>query len=187
MSWELTGLANKRPFTIQHAGTTYTAASVKEIFRAIELTARKSGGLLDYEWREEVWKSLHSSYPQYVRKVPKKRKKLLGVDVVQAKVFLNFLKRRGLDRSVVSVEEASRRAAICRECPQRRKVAGCPRCKAALKAMVRIPEDVNAPEGCHACGCYLPAKVFIPIEQLRDEEALKAFPFDEKCWMLEGN
>lgn len=100
-----------------------------------------------------------------------------------------------------SPETMRARAAVCRTCPARVSVEGCFSCGGIAKiaaqalgkdrdqqalALIRAPQEVPTNRvGCNACGCYLPAKVW-----LRGDENLKSVTPDARaklpptCWLF---
>ena len=97
-------------------------------------------------------------------------------------------------RSRVSVEEADRRFAICKECPLRVDIGDCVKCY-ALSATVAVVEAAvgtitgrkvtDGRKTCGACGCYVAGKVCLKIPVLRKlDKGLDVVPvYDAGCWM----
>lgn len=119
------------------------------------------------------------SHPKHIKRV-RGKPKFAGVSVAAALSFMKFMAKRVTDKSLVSPGLAKSRAKACWSCPKRAPVLGCHICKDALQLTVKPPEQVDAPEACAACGCYLKLKVWIKRSHLGSAEA---FPFDSACWM----
>jgi hypothetical protein len=87
--------------------------------------------------------------------------------------------------ALVPVEEAQRRAAICRGCPFNKASSLCS-CSAVYKAIeATIPKDRRQPgiSVCMACGCSLQAKVNLQLDVvLASNQPETVFP--AHCWQL---
>ena len=161
-------------------GERLTGNSPKEVMLAFCRREWKAGRRLEPDWEDAVWQALAVSHPRHIKKVPGKASS--GLSMASAVGFVRFMAKHLTDRTLVATEEAHRRAAICRECPFGLPVLGCSVCKDALQSLIHPPEWPETPEGCAACGCWMPAKVWIQRAQLG---AASEFPYWEKCWMRE--
>jgi len=179
MAWETGGPVPRR-LSISIDGLRLEAVDVKGVMRAYREAVARAGGMLRPGWEGEVWSALAESHPRYVRKIPGPGPPTASL--ATAKSFVNFMLKRLTNRSLVSEEEARRRAEVCFICPLAQPILGCSSCKDVLALTVVPPVRVEAPEACGACGCYLPLKIWIPRAQLGDASA---FPFDSVCWMRE--
>lgn len=169
-------------------GRRWRAVTVKELFKAYSWTYCQKGERLNPGWELPVWEALAKKYPRHVRwRGPESLKKASpsSLKLVSAVSFLKFAAKHLMDRRLVSAAEAHRRAAICAECPLKSSIGGCPVCKDSLKAIVKNPpEKTVAPEGCLACNCYMPVKVWIRMDQLAPSR--DHYQWAPDCWMLEG-
>ena len=179
MKWQ-TGGPVPRIFNITVNGVFLSSRTIPELFRQFSTHHDRNDLRLPIGWEDLVWSALAVAYPKHVKRLPGESG-LRMVSVPAALNFIRFLAKRISDRSLVSPEAARRRAAVCSACPMAGPVAGCSVCKDALGLTVRPPEKVEVAEGCSACGCYLPLKIWVPRDQLGDAGA---FPFDPGCWML---
>lgn len=90
----------------------------------------------------------------------------------------------------VSVDEATRRAAICAGCIYNRKPNGCSACnsrviKETVKALSSHGSTIydDKLQSCEFCGCFVRSMVWFPIETLRkftDSAQNKNLP--DHCW-----
>lgn len=176
-----TGGPVPREFKIEVDGIRLESRSIARLVSQYRLHHDQNGLRLPLDWEDRIWKALATAYPKHVKRAPGGAKRRL-VSVGSALNFLRFISKRLADDSLVAPQEAHRRASICRECPLRSSVAGCPTCKDALKLAIHPPEKVDAPEACGACGCYMPLKVWAPRDQLGSADT---FPFWSGCWMRE--
>lgn len=86
-----------------------------------------------------------------------------------------------------SVEEANRRARICRDCPLNRDIRPCASCGSKLallpfKLMGATKTDFDADlKSCDICGCYNKAKVWIPESRVAAERTMHNYP--SHCWL----
>ena len=91
----------------------------------------------------------------------------------------------------VSTEQAQTRTDICITCPNNvdggiipESVASAIKRQVALKNSIGLRTDgIKQLRTCSLCSCYLPLKIFVPLENLgvSEQEALKEFP--DFCWM----
>ena len=175
-----TGGPVPRMFTVELEGVTFQAKDIKGVLNQYRRWKELRGERLAPDWNQEVWLALAKAHPKFVKVV--KTPAGPGVSLAAALSFLGYLMRRKLSKTLVSPVEAERRAAICRACPLGEPVLGCSVCKDALSPLVNQPYLLKVPEGCGACGCWLPAKCWIPREHLGGAEE---FPFAPGCWMRE--
>lgn len=95
------------------------------------------------------------------------------------------------DPTVVDVELASKRATVCASCPLNQK--GALLVESVAKALKRRMEvklcrelhvdGIEAIHTCSGCSCYLPVKIWFPLQQIYPTEKQKPL-FWEKCWLL---
>lgn len=89
---------------------------------------------------------------------------------------------RGLD--LAPVEEAERRAAICRGCQNNTPLTGC-KCSIFYKAINKAIPNARRLPGlgvCSACGCSLQAKVNVPGNVLVASNVDRDMDFPSFCW-----
>lgn len=86
-----------------------------------------------------------------------------------------------------SLEEANRRALICRDCPLNREVRPCSSCGEKLAVLpfnlmgaTKTAYDADL-QSCDICGCYNKAKVWIPESRMAAEKAAHNYP--PHCWL----
>jgi hypothetical protein len=173
-----TGGPVPRMFRAEIEGKLFEHPSIPSIFGKYAKWKAARGEKLDADWEDKVWLALMDNHPNHVKLVSKKARS--GVSLATAMSFVRFVAKRLRKRSLVSPELARQRAAVCNACPLKEPVLGCSICKSALKAVVKPPEQVGAPPGCGACGCWLPAKVWIPRDILGGSDE---HPFHASCWM----
>lgn len=100
-------------------------------------------------------------------------------------------------RQFVHLEEAERRAAICRECPYRvDSPGGCVSCFSLIKAANNLIDrnpikfeadaDGTVRDTCKACLCVCHIKVWVPSAVLDKAEGEKRPNFHPSCWRLEN-
>lgn len=184
MSWS-TGGPCPRQFIAEIEGHIFRASSHLQIFTLYSAWKKNRNERLPLDWEETVWLALKKSHPKHFHRVHKKASP--GVSVASASSFLTYLIKRARGKKLVEPEEAKRRAAICFSCPMKQPVLGCTVCKQALKMFVKPPETVQTPEACGACGCWLPAKVWINRAHLGSSEEFNYWKGDETrpaCWMM---
>lgn len=177
MSWS-TGGPTPRKFQITVDGHTISCITVKQVFEHYRSLVEQAGGRVMPGWEERVWRELQRSYPKHIHKTGTPASP--GLSLAGAVSYGKFILKRGWNKTLVEPHIAEERAAICRECPMREPVLSCPTCKDALKPFVNPSYDLQIPEGCGACGCYLKLKAFIPRKFLGKASA---FPFSAQCWM----
>lgn len=121
-----------------------------------------------------------------------------GLSVVNVKQGTLTLLHTALSGRRVESLEAEHRAQVCSTCTQNRDVPGCRGCAAeSLKNLVeqirgnRVTSLDGALKVCCVCGCFLTAKVWIPLDiLLAHTPAPQLERFRTKaswCWMLEEN
>ncbi len=167
-----------RKFQITVDGHQLSAITVKQIFEQYRRAVESAGGRVMPQWEDRIWIALQKAYPRHIHKSGKPASP--GLSLSGAVSYLKFVIRRGWDKKLVDPALAEKRAAICRECPMRKPVLSCPTCKDALQPFVNQPYTLDIPDGCGACGCWLPAKAWLARELLGKADA---FPFWSKCWM----
>lgn len=178
MTYEFTGLA-PRVVVVEIDGVKFSARTGPQIFEAYRRhVASTQEGRLFPGWEQKVWRSIQSSYPRYVMKV--KSPASAGLSIPGAVSYLRFILRRGFSKRLVDPSLAEQRAAVCRQCPMREPVLGCTKCRDALSPLVNQPYELDIPEGCGACGCWLKAKAWLPREHLGSTDD---FPYWSSCWM----
>lgn len=177
MKWQVNGPV-PRVYQATVDGVLYQGISPKEVLLRYAQERWDRGELLPEDWQEPVWRALAESHPGHVRRVPGKASD--GISVPRAMSFLSFLIKRLRNREFVSESVAQARAAVCRQCPKAEPVLGCSICKDALRSVIEPPIALAIPEGCGACGCWLPAKAWIPRSLLGE---LGDHDFWERCWM----
>ena len=179
--WEMTGL---RPswIEVEINGRKYSGRQVKNIQAAFRDDVVASGGRVLPGDEDRVWQAIKDAYPRFI--IKKKKKGNGGISIPAAWSFIRFIERRMRNKGLVTPQEARRRAEICSGCPQRSAVLGCSVCKHALQLFIKPPEDLERgmPQGCQACGCYLPLKVWVPREVLGSADG---FDYHPSCWMRE--
>lgn len=174
-----TGGPVPREFDITVDGKRYRSRTISGIFDQYARSHDRSGTRLPLDWEDLVWSHLAAAYPKHVKRAPGAAKRR-SVSMRQALNFIRFLAKRVTDKRLVASEEARRRASICSACPMASRVSGCSVCKDALQLTIHPPEEVEAPEACGACGCYLPLKVWLPLDQLGSADD---FDYAPSCWM----
>lgn len=177
MSWSAQGPV-PRKYSVQLNGELFESRTLSGVFNQLAALKSKRGEVLGPNWEEPLWEELQKVYPSHIKK--NREKGISGVSIPSALSFLRFMLKRARNRKLVSLEVAERRAAVCLKCPMRRNIVGCHICKDALKWAGALPIDIDIPEGCGACGCWLRGKVQFPRDILGDSDA---FPYWEKCWM----
>ena len=88
--------------------------------------------------------------------------------------------------NVVSLDEFSRRAAICRTCPMRKLNQGFPtrvsQVLGALSSKYRVPQEIGN-FSCRVCGCSFLLLLPATRENLHKDSAAEAAKRPENCWM----
>lgn len=187
MSWKTGPRRPKDPLEIELDGRVYRGW-VSEIFKAYITWAKAEGRRLGRKWEERVWCALKAKYPHYIIEEPEPIQ-MMEVSVSSVLSFVDFMRRRKLSRTVVSTQLAEKRAAVCRECPMRAIMSGCPKCKAAVRQVVGTPKQSldfgtrygKKVQACGACDCYLDIKAWIPLRDLQSE--IPKHPFPDSCWI----
>lgn len=99
-----------------------------------------------------------------------------------SKAFLEFAKGGG---EMVSIEEGSRRASICRTCHLNMQGSGCMSCSALAAAINLVMPSNRKFEGIHlcaACGCGLQAKVNMPDNVVIKSNEERGLVYPAWCW-----
>lgn len=174
-----TGGPVPRRFDIIVDGFVLSHKTINGLFSAYRVAHDQKGLRLPVDWEHRIWEALREAYPRHVKRAPGGAKRR-SVSIGSALNFIRFLAKRVTDQSLVSPELALQRAQTCQRCPLATTVGGCHLCKDALKLTVHPPQEIEAPEACSACGCYLKLKVWVPREQLGDASA---FDYHSGCWM----
>lgn len=179
--WE-TGGPQPRMLRMTFEGRDYQANDIKSIFALVRnhKLSRNERWLPGTE--DLIWEALRESHPKHIHEIQAPGKP--GVSLSAAFSFIHFMIKRGASKETVPPEEAERRAAICRACPMSSEVPACLVCKQGLKLLVTPPYRLEVPEGCLACGCYLPLKAWVPRQHLGSAED---FPYHAECWMRDGS
>lgn len=89
--------------------------------------------------------------------------------------------------ALVSKEEASRRAAICRGCPLNRPSPSWV-CSVLCKTLDELVPAERREAGlsiCGICACSLPAKILMPDEVIRTSNAGRHLRYPDHCWQKE--
>ena len=86
----------------------------------------------------------------------------------------------------VPQEEAERRAAICRACPERGDIEGCTPCSKLLETVTRLLGNRATKydgelKGCGVCSCSNQVQVHIPLEVLH-KGVTPDMQFPPHCW-----
>jgi len=176
IGYSFTGLA-PRNLLVDFGDFTISAQTGPQIFKKYRVHYENKSELLPHNWEEIVWLKIKDAYPRYVSITPKKAN--TPFSLASAKSFFRFVKSGGLLSCPVDKSEAERRAAVCRSCPLSANVSACPFCKAALSRFKK-DQSIDVPDGCRACGCYMPAKIWIKREYLGSADD---FEFHPCCWM----
>ena len=182
MSWRTGSKRPARPLNVVIDGISYRGW-VSQIFKQYIARADFEGRHLEVGWEDYVWRALKDVYPGYIIET-KKGPSPPVVNLASIKSFLKLVRRRGLNRQVVSEEEALRRAAICSDCPLAGPISGCGTCKQLVKSILKIPRGNLVPKdkaGCTVCGCYVDAKVWIKREHLDSE--IEKYTWPDHCWV----
>ena len=188
VKWYTGPLRPATPLEVTFRGHSYKGW-VSDLFRAVMSRAEAGGERLEGGWEEKLWMALQKKYPNYIQSetivdAPP------TLSISSALSFIRFVAKRGFDRSVVSTQEADRRAEICARCPKAGVLVGCGMCREAVRAVAGAPRkeyDFGEDEigmrkvGCSACGCFLEVKVWMPEKYL--EEEVDKHDWWEKCWM----
>jgi len=95
--------------------------------------------------------------------------------------------------SLVSQEEADRRASICAVCPQNQPTdVGCTGCgmKTAIAQMANFALGKSTPldsqlHWCQVCGCKNSLKIWVDRESMSEKDL--ADKWETECWMRPGN
>ena len=117
--------------------------------------------------------------------VPQKTKpslRLADVLTLSQSAFKAILGGAGL---MAPMEEARRRADICRVCPLNQSIHGC-RCAPLYKAIsTAIPKDrmFSGLEVCMVCSCSNNASVNVSDQVIRETKGGKDYPWPIHCWV----
>lgn len=185
MAWKTGSRRPKSPLEVVIDGVGYKGW-VSDIFRFYIRRAGHENRQLPIGWEDRVWRALKEKYPVYIIE-EKEKEAPVTVSVSTILSFLQFVKSKGWDRTVVSTQVAESRARICAGCPLSTIMVGCTKCKAAVRAVAGSPKiefDYGEKHGkkvqaCGACGCFLDVKVWMPLEFIEVSEA----GYWENCWV----
>jgi hypothetical protein len=100
-----------------------------------------------------------------------------------SRAFLAFIKG-GLQME--EIDEAARRAAICRSCHLNTPAAGCSSCSTLHTTSARILKKERLFQGLHvcaACGCGLQLKVNMPMAVIESADEGRNLKFPAHCWI----
>lgn len=167
-----------RRYRVEVEGLVLEGRTIGDLFDAYTGIKRMKGELLSPTWEDELWGVLGKAYPKHIKRTGKPSPP--GVSVATAASFLTFMLKRVGNRKLVPLEQAERRAAVCRRCPMAQPVLGCSICRDALKWAGALPIEIEIPEACGACGCHLRSKVQFPRELLGGSDD---HPYWQECWM----
>jgi len=186
--WEMSPL--RPPFIeVTIEGQVFRGREVKNIQYLYLNWLATQGRRLEPRGEDVVWQAIKDAYPGFIIRYPDPTP-TLSITVNAAWSFIEFIRRRMGNKTLVSPLEAQRRANVCLTCPMKSAVMGCGMCKQALKFFVDPPQKLNPrpPEACGACGCWLEGKVWVPREALGSSSAFPFWEGDEthpRCWMHE--
>lgn len=183
--WKTGGVRPRQPLEIEFEGHVYTGW-VGSIFKSYRKRAAAAGRRLLPGWDDKLWRALKAKYPSYIQHVSEEKGGMARINVPTVISFAQFLVKWLSGRELATPQEANRRAAICMACPLRDRFHGCSKCREVIRHVIDPPDlevDMGRETACLACGCYLPAKVWVPYEYLEEQRGM--FPFHQSCWMLE--
>lgn len=97
------------------------------------------------------------------------------------KAMYGFATKHGF--SLVSQDEADRRAKICAACPHQIPTSGCWGCKGIAGLLPQIAGARSTPydaqlKACGVCGCYNAVSVHLPVDAQQDAH----LTFPDHCW-----
>ena len=180
MDWNISCL-KPRIMKIEIDGVEFSGRTIKMLIQSYGAHIAKNLDSLPPDWEQRIFMALSERYPNYVKRKgspPKQAKSFLSFFAMST--FINFMRKRLVDKTLVDKQTAVSRTSVCASCPLSSNKVGCQPCRAILESMVKVPEVIPGPIGCLACGCYLPLKVWIPDDQL---VTLGEYPYPEHCWM----
>lgn len=99
----------------------------------------------------------------------------------------------GSGGAVVDQETAQSRTDICQKCPLNRPGIGIAESVAkAIKNQMQLKNSlglrtngIKSLHSCGACECYLPLKIWLPLEQaLSNMDASEISQLDPSCWLM---
>lgn len=94
--------------------------------------------------------------------------------------------------ATVSQQEAERRASICSKCDRNVEMSGCRACGAAARILElankyvkgKVLSNTYRLQSCSVCKCYLRAKVWFPMDDLRKYEPQQMRDsYPDWCWL----
>ncbi len=110
------------------------------------------------------------------------RYKITGGNVMNfLRTMTDFLSNGG---SFVDSTEADRRSAICASCPHNNEAKGCSVCLSIARRVSTLIKGKTSShdadlKNCDRCGCELKAKIWFPLESLKNSKSL---PLSDECW-----
>jgi hypothetical protein len=181
-------------YTVPETGVTITGAFFEETWRKV-VRHHAANGLPEPSRERVEDQSCRESSGVGTRCGPVKPKPVAGMlphlTLGLVERFLKTVWETLKARDFVSLEEAERRAEICRSCPLATGgIGGCEGCFSLIRkakdfvgtSPIKFEENKDA---CGACGCFLPAKILISNKTLDKAEGEQRPRYWEKCWRLE--
>jgi len=180
------GIQNQWRYVQPETGVVFTAFSYWELEFKVE--KHRSAMKLDLAdgWQERFQNDLckqNDEVPCIGRPKDHRPEKITLADLRR---FMSTVSK--WDGTLVSRDEAERRAAICAGCPKNKAVHGCWGCAGLLKQVVSFLQGKagttmdNALESCSVCKCVLRAKVWLPMDAI-DNTGLE---YPEHCWQADA-
>lgn len=112
-----------------------------------------------------------------------------AITVSQIRDFTRLMYRRARDKDFfVDQAEATRRAGVCRDCPNNRHEI-CSTCTGLKEfvagLLVHRKTSLDKYLGvCSSCGCVLSAKIHVNRDRLRELPSFKPEDYPGKCWLV---
>lgn len=179
-NWNISSLKPLK-MEIDIDGIPFKGRTIRSLIESYGKYLSETSSELPSDWEQRVFMALSERYPEYVnRKGSRPAKARSFLSLFAMSTFINFVRKRLIDKSLVDRQTAIDRTEICKLCPMASNKVGCQPCRAVLESMVKVPEIISGPIGCLACGCYIPLKVWIPSNQLL---TLGKYPYPDSCWM----
>jgi hypothetical protein len=157
------------------SGVEFRHIVFEEILKRVRLFRIANGIPLPPGWQEEVEDAMCARYEpsiwQYVIETPRTGKRSIRIgDVANFVRVVRAWMSEG--RQFVPQEEAERRAAICRACPERGDIEGCTPCMKLLETVTgllggRATKYDAELKGCSVCSCSNQVQVHIPLDVLQ--------------------
>lgn len=142
-----------------------------------------SNKFIDKQIQTQICENIDPSLCEYTNAIKIGYRKNFNISDVKS--FLAAVTNTLKEGGVVSQEEANRRAKICARCPLNKSIGGCYGCGGIANSVFSlIGKRKHGLEGrlkqCKACGCYLDAKVWVPLNaQPKNEQ----HEYPSHCWM----